>query len=96
MKSVLFVLILSLLVSCLKCAKILGVFPAPGYSQYILAEALMIEVANRGHQVTVISPYKPNNQPRNYKTILTDDVIQNSDGNFIKQNLKKLINFFRY
>ncbi|XP_044271143.1 UDP-glucosyltransferase 2-like [Tribolium madens] len=80
MKPVLFIFCINLLFSIKQCARILGVFPAPGYSQFILAEVLMKEIANRGHEVTVISPYKPHNAPPNYKTIETSDVIENSDG----------------
>ncbi|XP_063922007.1 UDP-glycosyltransferase UGT5-like isoform X2 [Zophobas morio] len=74
MKVVLF--ITSFLFFRARCAKILGVFPAPGYSQFILAEVLMTELAKRGHQVTVISPYRPKDEPPNYKTILTNEVIE--------------------
>jgi glucuronosyltransferase len=74
------VFIANLLLVQVKCANILGVFPAPGYSQYILAEVLMKEIANRGHQVTVISPNAPNNPSSNYKIINPNDVTEDSDG----------------
>jgi glucuronosyltransferase len=41
---------------------------------------LMNEVVSRGHQVTVISPHTPKNAPPNYKTINTNEVIENTDG----------------
>ena len=63
-----------------QCAKILGVFAAPGYSQFILGEDLMTELAKRGHQITVISPYRPKDEPPNYKTILTKEVIGDTNG----------------
>ncbi|RZC31813.1 UDP-glucuronosyltransferase [Asbolus verrucosus] len=78
MKLVLFIVI-NLLFLHIKCAKILGVFPAPGYSQFILAEVLMKELANRGHQVTVISPYSPKNATENYRTIEVTDVLSSGD-----------------
>jgi hypothetical protein len=77
------VFIANLLLLQVKCANILGVFPAPGYSQYILAEFLMKEIASRGHQVTVISPHTPKNAPPNYKIINTSDVIEDSNGNYV-------------
>ncbi|KAJ3622263.1 hypothetical protein MTP99_002783 [Tenebrio molitor] len=40
----------------------------------------MNEVVSRGHQVTVISPHTPKNAPPNYKTINTNEVIENTDG----------------
>ncbi|XP_068897587.1 UDP-glucosyltransferase 2-like isoform X2 [Tenebrio molitor] len=69
----------------------IGVFPAPGYSQYILAEFLMKEIASRGHQVTVISPHTPKNAPPNYKIINTSDVIEDSNGfNFFELDKENL------
>lgn len=56
-------------------SKILGVFPSPGYSQFILAERLMTELANRGHEVTVIASYEPKKPVNNYKTILADKML---------------------
>lgn len=38
-------------------AKILGVFPYPSKSHSILGQALFVELANRGHTVTFLSPY---------------------------------------
>ncbi|CAH1101258.1 unnamed protein product, partial [Psylliodes chrysocephalus] len=53
----------------ISCAKILGIFPSPGYSQFILGERLMGELAKRGHEVTVISEYEPSEKIKNYETI---------------------------
>ncbi|XP_063921406.1 UDP-glycosyltransferase UGT5-like [Zophobas morio] len=71
-----------------QCAKILGVFAAPGYSQFILGEVLMTELAKRGHQITVISPYRPKDEPPNYKTILTKEVIGDTNGDDSLWNLE--------
>lgn len=57
-------------------SKILGIFPSPGYSQFILAERLMTELANRGHELTVICPFQPKNPVKGYKTILVDDMLE--------------------
>lgn len=59
----------------INCAKVLGVFPSPGYSQFILGEVLMTELARRGHNVTVISAYKPRENFVNYKTVLVDGMV---------------------
>lgn len=56
-------------------SRILGVFPSPGYSQFILAERLMTELANRGHEVTVISPFLPKEQPKNYKNVTVEKML---------------------
>jgi glucuronosyltransferase len=92
MKLLLFIASLFLLVLRVKCVNILGVFPGPGYSQFILAEALMNEVVSRGHQVTVISPHTPKNAPPNYKIINTNEVIENTDGNYVV--VKNIISYF--
>lgn len=57
-------------------AKILGVFPSPGYSQFILAERLMMELVNRGHEVTVISPFSPTEKVKNYNEVRTAAILE--------------------
>ena len=58
-------------------AKILGIFPFQGKSHCILASALLRELANRGHDVTVISHHPQTEKIANYtdvyvKTTLMD------------------------
>jgi glucuronosyltransferase len=63
-------------------AKILGVFPMPAKSHMTIHSALMKELARRGHQVTVFSPFPEKSPIQN----LTDiefklsypDLLQNS------------------
>ncbi|KAG5890627.1 hypothetical protein JTB14_020332 [Gonioctena quinquepunctata] len=62
-------LIKTIIVTGTDSAKILGVFPAEGYSQFSLGEKLMSELAKRGHNVTVISRFTPNERIDNYTTI---------------------------
>lgn len=53
-----------------RCAKILGVFPYPSRSHSILGQALFTELAQRGHDVTYISPYPFKEPPTtNYRDI---------------------------
>ncbi|KAJ3642479.1 hypothetical protein Zmor_025262 [Zophobas morio] len=54
-----------------KCAKILGVFPVPARSHCILGNSLMKGLAERGHDVTIITPYTEKNLPKkgSYKQI---------------------------
>lgn len=47
-----------------KSAKILAIFPSPGYSQYFVGEPLLIQLARRGHEITLVSFHKPK-QPIN-------------------------------
>lgn len=58
----------------------MGVFPSTGYSQFILAEKLMKELVARGHDVTVISAFKPKQSVDNYRTIEVDGLIKHTEG----------------
>ena len=49
--------------------KILGLFPYPGKSHYIVFDALMVELARRGHDVTVYSTFPKNQKMPNYTDI---------------------------
>jgi len=58
-------------------AKVLGIFPFQGKSHFIVASALLRELANRGHDVTVISHHPQTEKIANYtdvyvKTTLMD------------------------
>jgi hypothetical protein len=54
-----------------KGAKILGLFPFPSHSHFALPSALMKELANRGHQLTVYSPFPEKTPTPNYTNIDT-------------------------
>ncbi|KAF5289137.1 hypothetical protein FQR65_LT02027 [Abscondita terminalis] len=64
--------------SHVQAAQILCVYPFPAYSHYQLGSAICKELAKKGHQVTVITPFKENNLPRNYSQILVDGLIEKS------------------
>ncbi|GFG31894.1 hypothetical protein Cfor_10048 [Coptotermes formosanus] len=64
----LFVLIL-VPVSMCRGAKVLGMFPFPARSHLIVQKALMYELARRGHEVTVVSPFPENKAIPNYTEI---------------------------
>lgn len=57
-------------------ARILAVFPGPGYSQFILAEKLLTTLTKRGHEVTVISPFEPKVPPKNYTTVSLRGIVE--------------------
>lgn len=61
-------------------ANILGVFPVASYSHHILGRQLMLELAERGHNVTVIDVYKEKNVPNNYKQIILTGLAEASEG----------------
>ncbi|XP_017784593.1 PREDICTED: UDP-glucuronosyltransferase 2B15-like [Nicrophorus vespilloides] len=63
------VLVLASLFSAGCCANILGIFAMPSYSHYTLGHRLLEELAARGHQVTMIAPYKQDKPIPNYKEI---------------------------
>ncbi|KAF7278195.1 hypothetical protein GWI33_008689 [Rhynchophorus ferrugineus] len=70
-----------------QCANILGVFPMPGGSHYILAYKLMKGLAEAGHNITFVSPFKAKSLPENgtIHEIVLDDLIQQFQGHL--QNL---------
>jgi glucuronosyltransferase len=50
-------------------AKILGIFPLPGKSHFAVSSVLLKELASRGHQVTVLSPFPEKSPIPNYTDI---------------------------
>jgi glucuronosyltransferase len=51
-------------------ARILGLFPIPSKSHFTVSSALVKELANRGHQVTVLSPFPEKSPTPNYTDIV--------------------------
>lgn len=52
--------------------KVLGIFHTISKSHYIVGNALMKGLAEAGHEVTIISPFREKNPPKNYKEIYLD------------------------
>lgn len=67
-----FVVALFVLLTGVKCAKILGVFHMPSPSHYMSCSALMKILAEKGHDVTVVAAFKEKDPPKNYKQIYLD------------------------
>lgn len=65
-------------------AKILSLVPVPTRSHHILLEKLTNELASRGHEVTLITPYKQSNPPDNLKEIIIPDLYKNMTCKFLK------------
>jgi hypothetical protein len=64
--------VLTTLISCLCAtdgANILGIFPMPSKSHMRVHATLMKELARRGHQVTVFSPFSEQSPIQNYTDI---------------------------
>lgn len=59
--------------------RILGVFPIPGRSHYFLGSALLKGLAEAGHDVTIISPFKDSEYPSlskngSYREIVLENI----------------------
>lgn len=52
-----------------ECLKILGLFPHLGRSHHDVFEPLLLDMANRGHQLTVVSHFTPKVEPEGWKFI---------------------------
>ncbi|KAJ9601562.1 hypothetical protein L9F63_000305 [Diploptera punctata] len=66
-------------------ARILGLCPLPGTSQMIACSALLQELASRGHDLTVITPFQPEKPIANYtvvpvKKITVNDLMKRATG----------------
>ncbi|KAJ8928783.1 hypothetical protein NQ314_018641 [Rhamnusium bicolor] len=62
-------------------ARILGVFPVPAPSHYILANALMKGLAEAGHDVTIISSFSEKNPPKGgtWREIILDGFLADQE-----------------
>lgn len=68
-------------------AKILCLFPSQSKSHLIIAQALMKELAGRGHSVTVVSPYQLSEPVPNYRDVHIDfDTTHHGEAVFIFLN----------
>ncbi|KAL3270165.1 hypothetical protein HHI36_009222 [Cryptolaemus montrouzieri] len=62
-------------------AKILGIFPVVGQSHYLAGSTLMKILAEKGHDVTIISPFSEKNPPKNYKEVVLKGVYEKAKAN---------------
>ena len=62
-------LILMTILNFVSGAKILGIFPIPSRSHMAVNIALMKELARRGHEVTVLTPYPSTETIPNYNHV---------------------------
>lgn len=69
-------ILISALFAVSHSAKILGVFPTMAKSHFIVGSALMKGLAERGHDVSVISPFPQKTPLKNYRDIDTPGVIE--------------------
>lgn len=70
-----FIIIFSVIITVVRDvspAKILAVCPTQMRSHYIVVEQLLRDLAESGHNVTVISQFTVKNPPKNYREIVID------------------------
>ncbi|XP_065220396.1 UDP-glucosyltransferase 2-like isoform X2 [Planococcus citri] len=60
-------------------AKILGIFPIQSRSHHSINQPIVKGLAYKGHQVTVISPFKSNDNVPNYREILLSQIVELPD-----------------
>ncbi|XP_050293077.1 UDP-glycosyltransferase UGT5-like [Anthonomus grandis grandis] len=82
------------LVKTTECARILGAFPMPGQSHYILASKLMKGLVKAGHDVTMISPYEMKDVPKGgkYTDIVLDGVAEQFAKSMKQYDLFSMLN----
>lgn len=90
MKIVYFCSIICALLSISFGYRILGVFPMMSKSHYYVGHGLMKGLAEHGHDVTMISPFKANKPIKNY----TEVFIENSYDLYLKRKFQLLIIIF--
>ncbi|XP_063921668.1 UDP-glycosyltransferase UGT5-like [Zophobas morio] len=79
MKNIVTVFLILLISHHGSCAKILGVFTSPGPSHYILGSTLMKALAEKGHDVTLISSFgekKPPKTKGTYRDIVVTEIMK--------------------
>jgi hypothetical protein len=85
MKNFIAILLFSTTAFLTNGAKILGIFPLPGRSHYILGSSLLRELAERGHDVTMISCFSEKEPPKNgiYRDVVVSGLLEAIQGNIL-------------
>ncbi|XP_008197588.1 UDP-glycosyltransferase UGT5-like [Tribolium castaneum] len=78
----------TILIWNIESAKILVIFPMPAHSHFSLGFRLAKELADRGHQMTVINPYPQKTPIKNYKDVSVEENVE-----FIEELKKQLFKF---
>ncbi|XP_065093009.1 UDP-glycosyltransferase UGT5-like [Ochlerotatus camptorhynchus] len=73
--------------SVVESARILCVFPSPGRSHVLVGQALLKGLAERGHEVTMVSPFKLPKPVKNYREIYipADDFVHKLSKSFLEK-----------
>lgn len=65
----------------IKSANILVFIPSPWKSHLVSFQPLFLELAHRGHNVTVVTQFAVKNPPSNYTQVLMKSEIKHGPGN---------------
>lgn len=66
-------LLVACLVAGLHAAHLLAFFPLPGRSHWILAQTYLRALADRGHRITFVTPFKNEGNPHNWREVIVPD-----------------------
>lgn len=78
------------LAACANGARILGIIPLVSHSHYIGAYKLLKALAARGHDVTLVSPYKDKAPSKNFRDIVLEGFAE------VQSQMEKEIDVFSY
>ncbi|KAL3270167.1 hypothetical protein HHI36_009224 [Cryptolaemus montrouzieri] len=84
------------LISVSECARILGIFHLPGKSHYAAGNTMMKILAERGHDVTLISPFKEKNPPKNFRDVVLTPEAPKEKFDFFNFNVHPLLQSYIY
>lgn len=71
------------ILSYVSTSTILGIFPAPSKSHYIVGSALLKGLAGKGHDVTMISAYKGDiGLEKFFRTLHVPEILSYYEGKF--------------
>lgn len=76
------ILIGILCTTAIKSSNILVFLPSPWKSHIISFQPLFLELAHRGHNVTVVTQFAVKNPPSNYTQVLMKDELNGQPGKF--------------
>lgn len=71
---------------------ILGIFHFPSQSHHILGSTLLKELARRGHNVTMISPFPFDEKIPNYTDVKLEGLLEFKEGKVFTIEFSKLTN----
>ncbi|KAL3270170.1 hypothetical protein HHI36_009227 [Cryptolaemus montrouzieri] len=90
------IVLILFLISISQCARILGVFHVPGKSHYAAGNTLMKILAERGHEVTLVSPFKEKKPPKNFNEVVLAPTAPQGKANFFNFNVHPIIQSYIY